>query len=75
MMSDDNARGTAPERVLRLEVCEIYRSFGNAYAADAHGHRFLVTQDSRGVDFAHLELGQTLHNAHVTSRNYVVSVG
>lgn len=60
-------------RRIQLRVCEIYRSFGNAYASDDHGHRFLVNAGSRGVDFQRLKVGQTFV-AHVNARNYVDQV-
>jgi hypothetical protein len=67
------ARQQSAEMVLDLLVCEIYRSFRNAYAEDGQGRRFLVNEASGGVDFERLELGQRLH-AHVSPRNYVMSV-
>ena len=61
------------EPVLELLVCEVYRSFGSAYAEDKQGRRFLLNQASGGIDFDRLEVGQRLH-AHVSPRNYVTSV-
>jgi len=60
----------APAGSVPLKICEVYRTFGNAYACDPNGRRFLVNEGSEGIQFESLEVGVRIF-AHVTERNYV----
>lgn len=64
-----------PRRIKTLVVTEVYPGFGTAYVVDLSVYdqeRFLVNEDTQGINCNDLRMNQQIYNAEVNERGFVV---